>query len=65
LPSLGHLVFVSQREPRVELYTRRDDGSFRFTVHGPGSVLVLAQVGVELAVDDLYRGAFDLPGDEA
>jgi Uma2 family endonuclease len=65
LPSLAHLVFVSQRAPRVEVYTRQDDGSFRFTVHGPGSVVVLDRIGLELVVDDLYGGAFELPGDEA
>ena len=63
-PSLAHLVFVSQREARVEVYTRLEDGSFRFTVHGAGSTVELSQVGVSIALDELYEGAFDLPGDE-
>ena len=65
LPSLAHLVLVSQREPRVELYARQDDGSFRFTVHGPGSTIALPRFGVTISIDDLYAGAFDLPGDDA
>ena len=49
---------------RVELYTRQDDGSFRFTVHGPGSTLHLGRLDVTIDVDEVYDGAFDLPGDE-
>ncbi len=63
LPSVSHFVLVSQREPRLELYSRQDDGSFRFTVHGPGSALALVHPSVELAVDELYRDSFELPGD--
>lgn len=63
LPSVAHFVLVAQREPRVELYSRQDDGSFRFTVHGPGGALALLHPRVELAVDELYRGSFELPGD--
>lgn len=64
IPSLAHLVFVSQREQRVELYTRQADASFRFTVHGPGAMIELDRVGVALAVDEIYLGAFELVGDE-
>lgn len=64
LGSLAHFILASQREPRVELYTRQDDGSFRFTVHGPGATIELERVGAKLGVDELYAGAFELPGDE-
>lgn len=64
-PSLAHFVLVAQREPRVEVYTRQDDGSFRFTVHGPGARVRLQRIGVEIDVDELYRGSLDLPGDDA
>jgi hypothetical protein len=49
----------------VEVYTRQDDGSFRFTVHGPGARVRLQRIGVEIDVDELYRGSLDLPGDDA
>ena len=65
LPSLEHLLLVSQREPRVELYTRQGDGSFRFTVHGPGTTIALQRIAVTISVDELYAGALDLPGDAA
>lgn len=65
LPSVEHFVLVSQREPRVEVYTRQAAGSFQFQVYGPGSTIVLAGLGVSLEVDALYEGVFELPGDEA
>lgn len=64
LPSVAHLLLVAQREVRVELYSRQDDGSFRFTVHGPGAQILLPAIGVALSVDELYQGAFELPGDD-
>lgn len=63
LPSLRHFVLVSQRDRRIEVYTRQDDGSFRFDVRGAGGTVRLEAVGVEVAVDEIYEGAFDLPGD--
>lgn len=65
LPSLEHFMLVSQREPRVELYTRQNDGAFRYQVYAAGSTVHLERIGVTLNVDELYRGAFELPGDDA
>lgn len=62
LPSLRHFVLVAQREPRVEIYTRQDDGSFRFEVITTGAAQ-LTTVGVTLSMEDLYAGTFELPGD--
>ncbi|MGH7294193.1 MAG: Uma2 family endonuclease [Polyangiaceae bacterium] len=64
LASLEHYVLVAQREKRVEVYTREDDGSFRFRVHGAGATIGLAGVDAVLRVDDLYDGVFELPGDD-
>ncbi len=63
LPSLKHFVLIAQREPRVEVYTRHADGSFRFDVVVAGAAVHLDRVGVILLVDDLYAGVFDLPGE--
>ena len=63
LPSIRHFVLISQREQRVELYTRQADGSFRFDVIGPGAIVQLERIGVAVAVDELYAGVFELPGD--
>ena len=63
LGSVQHFVLVSQREPRVEVYTRQPDGSFRFDVLEGGAKVHLERIGVTLAVDDLYAGVIDLPGE--
>jgi len=63
IPSLQHFVLVSQREPRVEVYTRQADGSFRFDVLGTGATVQLERIGATLTVDDLYAGVLALPGD--
>ncbi|MBX3225902.1 MAG: Uma2 family endonuclease [Labilithrix sp.] len=64
LQSLVHLLFVSQREVRVEVYTRQDDGSFRFEVLGAGATIALQQPAATLSVDAIYAGVFDLPADD-
>ncbi len=63
LPSVRHFVLVSQRERRMESYTRTDDGTFLYRVHGPGDELQLPAINTSLRVDDVYDGAFELPGD--
>jgi Uma2 family endonuclease len=63
LPSIAHYVLVSQRVPRVEVYTRQDDGSFRFDVHQAGGVIRLERIGVTIPIDDLYERAFELQAD--
>ena len=56
LASVQHFVLVSQREPRVEVYTRQADGSFRFDVLEQGAKVHLDRIGVTITVDDLYAG---------
>lgn len=63
LTSVRHIALVSQRERRIETYTRQDDGSFRFEVHQAGGTLHLDGINATINVDDVYAGAFDLPGD--
>ncbi len=64
LASVEHFALVSQRERRVEVYTREPDASFRFRVHGPGGVARLERLAVTLDIDELYAGVFELPGDD-
>ncbi len=64
LASIQHILLVSQREQRVEAYTRQTDGSFRFEVLGPGTTVDLGAVKTKISVDAIYAGAFDLPADE-
>lgn len=63
LESVRHYVLVSQREMRVEVYTRQTDGSFRFDVLGGGATVNLDAIGASIRVDELYGDALLLPGD--
>jgi len=63
LPSLAHFVLVSQVEERVEVYTRQQDGSFRYEVFGAGATIRLEHPAMSLVVDEIYAGVLELPGD--
>lgn len=64
LESLEDYLLVSQRSACVEHYHRLEDGSWRYTVAGPGQAVTVAG-GAILEVDSLYDRVFDLPGDDA
>ena len=64
LRSVDHYVLVSQRDPRVEVYSRENDGTFRYRVYRTGDEIALDRISVQLAVDDLYASVFELPGDD-
>jgi Uma2 family endonuclease len=65
LPSVREYLLVSQDRPRVERYVRGDDGSWIWRAYGAGERVPLACAGVDLAVDDLYAGAFNADDDAA
>lgn len=65
LASVEHFVLVSQRERRVEVYTREADGSFRFRVYQAGGLARLERLDLALGIDELYDGVFELPGDDS
>lgn len=56
LPSLIDYLLVSQHERRVEHYTRQDDGSWNLRTHGPGGVVRIASLSIEIPIDDLFDG---------
>lgn len=62
IPSLADYVLVSQRLPRLEHFARESDGSWRYRVVGAGGRLELT-IGTVLVVDEIFEGAFELPGD--
>jgi Uma2 family endonuclease len=62
IPSLTDFVLVSQRLARLEHFGRGHNGSWTYRVVGQGERLELT-TGTILVVDDLYDGAFELPGD--
>lgn len=61
LSSLRHYVLLTQDRQQAEVYHRNDDGTWTVHFVGPGGVLSLPAIGVELAIDDLYDGVFDPP----
>lgn len=58
LRTLREHVLVSQVQPLVEVFRRSDDESWTLRTYGPATAVELASLGVRLAVDDLYGGAF-------
>jgi len=62
LASLTDYVLVSQRAVRVEHYQRATDGSWSYRTLAAGDVLTLSN-GATIAIDALYQGAFEYPGD--
>jgi Uma2 family endonuclease len=55
ISSLREYLLVSQREPRLELFRRTEDGGWQFFEAGPGAVLELVSIGARLEVDEIYR----------
>ncbi len=56
IPSLRECVLVSHRDRRIEVHRREDDGTWSSQASGPGQVFVLASLGCELSIDEIYRG---------
>jgi hypothetical protein len=59
LGSLSDYVLLSQNSVRAEHFQREPDGTWRYRVIGAGARLTLRD-GASFAVDDVYRGAFEL-----
>lgn len=62
IPSLTDYVLVSQAKPQIEVYQRRDDGSWMYRAVGAGERAVLTN-GAVLDVDGIFAGVMALPGD--
>ena len=62
ISSLTDYLLVAQAEVRIEHYRRNTDGSWTFRTAGPGERITLTGGGT-VAVDAIYAGAFDLPGE--
>jgi Uma2 family endonuclease len=60
--SLTDYLLVAQAEARIEHYRRNADGSWTYRSAGPGEHVVLTGSD-ELAVDAIYAGMFDVPGE--
>jgi Uma2 family endonuclease len=57
--SLRHYVLASQRQARIEVFTRAEAGAWVYRAHGPGEPVRLEALGCSVDVDAVYRRVFD------
>lgn len=62
MPTVHEVVFLSQDEPRVECYTRQDDGTWLLREVGAGANLPLSAGPSRIPVARIYDGV-ELPGE--
>jgi len=64
MPSVRHVLLVSQEAWQITHHARAADGGWRTTLHGPGDTVALDALDVRLAVDEVYAKAqgFGGPG---
>jgi Uma2 family endonuclease len=63
MASLTDYLLVSQSAVLVEHFRRNTDGTWTYRAAGVGERIVLDN-GAEIAVDAVYAGVFELPGDD-
>ena len=57
IASLREYVLISQEKPRVEVFVREPDGTWRYqSIVGLRSILTLASVGIEIPLSEIYDG---------
>ncbi len=61
ISTLEHYVLVSTSVVRIDHFARQADGTWTLRAFGPGETLVIEDMGVRVALDDIYR---DLPDDD-
>ena len=54
LASLQHYLLVSQHAHQIELFTRTQGKEWTLMEYGPGEIVPLAALGLQLPVDELY-----------
>jgi Uma2 family endonuclease len=61
-PSIQRYVMLEQTAVSATVFTR-DGAAWRSMVYGPGSILAMPEAGIEVSIDELYRGvSFDSVG---
>lgn len=59
ISSFMEYVIASQKEPRVEVFTRQGDGSWTLRILGKHDRLELTSVGCSIEIDRVYDGVFE------
>lgn len=62
LPSLREYVLVSQKDRRIDVFRRKEDGHWDFFDVGPGGILELTSVGASVSVDAIYADPLAVEG---
>ncbi len=57
--SIEEYVLASQKEPRIEVFTRQPEESWMLRVYGPGERVALRSLECAIEVDRVYEGVFD------
>lgn len=61
IPSLTHYVIASQIKPRLEVFTRQDDGGWLLRSYGPGELAALPSLSCSIEVDRVYTDVLETP----
>ncbi len=59
IPSFQEYVVASQKEPRIELFTRQSNGSWNLRIFGSGERVDLVSLDCAVEVDRVYEGVFE------
>lgn len=59
IASFQEYVLASQKQPRIEVFTRQPDGSWTLRIYGSGERAVLASLECSIEVDKVYEGVHD------
>jgi len=59
IPSLAHYVIVSPSKPRIEVFTRQDDGAWLLRSYGSGDSVALAAIDCAIEVDRIYTDVLE------
>jgi Uma2 family endonuclease len=54
-PTIQEYIIVDSLSIRVEVY-HREESSWKLSAYGPGSVVTVESLGIQFAVDTIYRG---------
>ena len=59
--SIEEYVLASQKEPKIEVFTRQADASWMLRVYGPGERVALKSLECVIEVDRVYLDVFETP----
>ncbi|MCX4247595.1 Uma2 family endonuclease [Paraliomyxa miuraensis] len=61
IPSMAYYVIASQTKPRIEIFTRQDDGGWLLRTYGAGELAALPSLSCSIEVDRIYTDVLEVP----